>query len=398
MNLMELKAKLETLGLPVQYQSFATGHVPELPYIIFYEDDSDNFFADNSNYYDGLNVVCELYSDEKDIELETKVQKLFFDNEIEYNSQQTFIDSENMYLKAYSVSIIFDSLSLADVEEKEIDKTKLQMLVNYAESLNADLYETDSFSKLQTVTAYAKALLVDADATQDEVNESEDELLSALNNLVLLIIEIDKTALHEQIDYADSLTASSYTQETWALLAFALDSAKKVYDDENAKQVDVNSALTSLFKTINGLTKPEDGYEKGRNLYAPLYWQAQGSEGGLDTFTGEIDSYISHDYAHSNFIEIPASASYTVFNTNSSDSYYILYYTKDKKYISYEYMYNLRNGKLNNIPRLASFMRIQTNKQTPSSLLINKTKIEWDSTTAYTIAPEDIPYNTLTQI
>jgi len=393
---MEFKSKLETLGLPIQYQSFVAGHVPELPYIIFYEDDSDNFFADNSNYFDSLNVICELYSDNKDLELETKVQKLFFDNEIEYNSQETFIDSENMYLKAYSVSIIYDAL--ADVKEKEIDKTKLQMLVNYSETLKEDLYEQDSFSKLQTVTAYAKAILVDSDALQDEVDESEGELLSALNNLTLIIVEIDKTALKEQIDFAENLSANSYTQETWALLTFALSDAKEVYDDENAKQININSALTNLFKAINSLEKPQGGYEKGRNLYAPLYWQSQGFDGGLDTTTGEIDSYIFSDYTHSNFIEIPAVATYTVFNTSGSDSYYILYYTKDKKYISYEYMYDSRNGKLNNIPRQAEFMRIQTNKQTPSSLLINKTKIEWDSATDYTITPEDIPYNTLTQI
>lgn len=394
MNLMEFKSKLETLGFPVQYQSFASGHAPELPYIIFYEDDSDNFFADNSNYYDGLNVVCELYSNEKDIELETKVQKLFYDNEIEYNSQETFIDSENMYLKAYSVSIIFDAL--ADAQVKEIDKTKLQMLVNYAESLNADLYESDSFNKLQTITAYAKAILVDADALQDEVDESEDELLTALNSLVLIIVEIDKTALKEQIDYADSLIASSYTQETWGLLTFALNDAKRVFDDENAKQIDVNSALVNLFNAVNNLAKPEGGYEKGRNLYAPLYWQAQGFDGGIDTTTGEINSY--DFYVHSNFIEVPLNAIYTVLKTNTGDLFYIMYYNKDKKYIGYQLVYDATNTKASDIPRNAEFMRIQSNKQTPSSLLINQTKIEWDSATDYTIAPEDIPFNKLTQI
>ena len=390
---MELKAKLETLGLPIQYQSFASGHVPELPYLIFYEDDSDNFFADNVNYFDSLNVVCELYTDEKDIELETKLQKLFFDNEIEYNSQETFIDSENMYLKAYSVSIIFDAL--ADVKEKEIDKSKLQMLVNYAESLSEDLYETDSFNKLQTITAYAKAILIDSDATQDEVNESEDELLTALNDLVFIIVEVDKTALKEQIDYANSLTASIYTQETWVLLTFALLDAKKVYDDENAKQADINNSLLSLFNAVNSLKKPKNDYEKGRNLYAPLFWQAQGFEGGINSTTGEINSY---DYTHSNFIEIPVTATFTVFKTNGSDSYHIMYYTKDKEYINYKFLYNTTGAKKIDMPRTAKFMRVQSNKQTPSSLLINKTKIEWDEATDYTIAPEDIPYNTLTQI
>ena len=111
MNLMEFKAELEKLEIPIQYRAFASGQAPELPYIIFYENDSDNIFADNSNWFDVLNVVCELYADEKDIELETKIQKLFYDTEIQYNSTETYIDSENMYLKAYDVQITFDSLA-----------------------------------------------------------------------------------------------------------------------------------------------------------------------------------------------------------------------------------------------------------------------------------------------
>ena len=78
MNLMEFKAELEQLGIPIQYRSFASGQAPQLPYLIFYENDSDNVFADNHNYYDVLNVICELYADEKDIELEIKLQKLFY--------------------------------------------------------------------------------------------------------------------------------------------------------------------------------------------------------------------------------------------------------------------------------------------------------------------------------
>ena len=74
---MELKAELEQLEIPIQYQAFQVGHAPSLPYLIFYENDSDNIFADNSNWFDVLNIICELYSDEKDIELENKLHKLF---------------------------------------------------------------------------------------------------------------------------------------------------------------------------------------------------------------------------------------------------------------------------------------------------------------------------------
>ena len=184
MNLMEFKAELEKLEIPIQYRSFSVGHAPSLPYILFYEDDSDNVFADNHNYFDVLNVSCELYTDEKDIGLETKLQKLLYDLEIQYNSTETFIDSENMYLKAYDVQITFDSL--ADVQEKEIDKSNLKTLVGYVETLKADNFEVDGFSKLETVLAYAKAVLIDDEATQDEVTENVSGLINALGQLQLI--------------------------------------------------------------------------------------------------------------------------------------------------------------------------------------------------------------------
>ena len=181
---MEFKAELEQLEIPIQYQAFASGQAPQLPYLIFYENDSDNIFADNHNYFDVLNVACELYTDEKDIELETKLQKLLYDLEIEYNSTETYIDSENMYLKAYDVQITFDSL--ADVKEKEVDKSNLKLLIDYAETLSADAYESASFNELQTVLAYAKAILIDSEATQDEVTENVSGLINALGQLQLI--------------------------------------------------------------------------------------------------------------------------------------------------------------------------------------------------------------------
>lgn len=181
---MEFKAELEQLEIPIQYRAFESGQAPELPYLIFYENDSDNVFADNSNWFDVLNVACELYTDNKDIELETKLHKLFYDNEIQYNSTETYIDSENMYLKSYDVVITFDSL--ADVKEKEIDKSNLKTLVGYVETLKSDAYDVDGFNKLQTVLGYAKAILIDEETTQDEVTDNVSGLINALGQLQLI--------------------------------------------------------------------------------------------------------------------------------------------------------------------------------------------------------------------
>ncbi len=385
MNLMEFKAELEKLEIPIQYRAFQVGHAPSLPYLIFYENDSDNVFADNHNYYDVLNVVCELYTDEKDIELETKLQKLLYDLEIQYNSTETFIDSENMYLKAYDVVITFDSL--ADVQEKEIDKTNLKTLVDYVETLKSDNYEVDGFSKLQTVLAYAKAILIDYETAQDEVDESEIELLNALNGLVAL--GIDKTQLKSLVDYVRTLSTVDYTAETWDVLRVALVDAEAVYANDNAKQNEVNDVLNKLFEAFKNLQKPAGGFEKGVNLYAPLSWQAQGLYGGLDYSTGEVNEHTF--YIHSDFIKIPDESPSVSMQTKGSDSIYIFIYDENKMFIKNEYVYG-DVSKTFEILRKARYIRTYSYKQTPSSILINKTKVEFGELTDWTIAPEDEEY------
>ena len=390
MNLMEFKSELEQLEIPIQYRAFESGQAPELPYIIFYENDSDNIFADNSNWFDVLNVVCELYTDEKDIELETKLQKLLYDLEIEYNSTETFIDSENMYMKAYDVVITFDSL--ADVKEKEINKTNLKTLVDYVETLKSDAYEVDGFSKLETVLAYSKAILIDEETTQDEVDENEIELLNALNGLILIIVEIDKTQLKSLVDYVRTLSTVDYTAETWDVLRVALVDAEAVYVNDNAKQNEVNDVLNKLFEAFKNLQKPTGGFEKGVNLYAPLSWQAQGLYGGLDYSTGEVNDHTF--YIHSDFIKIPDESPSVSMQTKGSDSIYIFIYDENKMFMKNEYVYG-DVSKTIEILRKARYIRTYSYKQTPSSILINKTKIEFGEKTDWTIAPEDEQYMNL---
>lgn len=385
MNIMEFKAELEKLDIPIQYRAFSVGQAPELPYLIFYENDSDNIFADNHNYYDVLNVACELYADNKDIELETKLQKLLYDLEIQYNSTETLIDSENMYLKAYDVVITFDSL--AEVKAKEIDKSNLKTLIDYVETLKSDNYEVDGFSKLETVLAYAKAIMIDSEATQDEVDEIEQDLMVTLNGLVAL--GIDKTQLKSQIDYVKTLAPSDYTAETFYSLEIALQNAEAAYIDDNATQSNINDVLNKLFEAFISLKKSEVVLEKGVNLYAPLDWQARGLYGGLDNYTGEVNDYSF--YIHSNFIKIPDEYFSLTVQSKGSDIIFIFFYDEEKRFIKNESAYGdiIRTFE---ILRKAKYIRMYTYEQTPSSVLINKTKVEFGEKTDWTIAKEDGEY------
>ena len=67
-------------------------------------------------------------------------------------------------------------------------------------------------------------------------------------------------------------------------------------------------------------------------------------------------------------------------------------YDDDKKVIGYEYFYNRGTHKTFTIPKRAGYIRITGDKQTPSSILINKTKVEFGEKTDWTIAKEDEQY------
>lgn len=105
MTLPELKDKLKMLNLPIAYRCFAVGQVPEFPYIVYYVDEDIGFYADDTVYYEGCAVTIEVYTGQKDLQLEKKVKELLNENELPYESYESFLDSENMYLKAYEIEI-----------------------------------------------------------------------------------------------------------------------------------------------------------------------------------------------------------------------------------------------------------------------------------------------------
>ena len=70
MTLPELKEILKTLGL---YLQWAVGQVPELPYILYYSDEDNCFYADDVVFFEGSAVTVEVYSQNRDLELESRV-------------------------------------------------------------------------------------------------------------------------------------------------------------------------------------------------------------------------------------------------------------------------------------------------------------------------------------
>ena len=98
-NLVEM---LQELKIPFAYDHFAEGESPEPPFICYLIPGSDNFAADGRVYFKLNEVRIEMYTDFKDISLESRLEDVLDGREIFYNKSETWIQSEKLYEVMYS--------------------------------------------------------------------------------------------------------------------------------------------------------------------------------------------------------------------------------------------------------------------------------------------------------
>ena len=97
-NIVEM---LQEMNIPFAYDHFAEGESPEPPFICYLIPGSDNFAADGKVYFKMNEVRIEMYTDFKDLDLESRVEGVLDGHEIFYNKSETWIQSEKLYEVMY---------------------------------------------------------------------------------------------------------------------------------------------------------------------------------------------------------------------------------------------------------------------------------------------------------
>lgn len=162
----------------------------------------------------------------------------------------------------------------APVKATNVDKSALQAAVDAAPTAQGS-YTADSWTAFQTALTAAKAVLNDADATQEAV----DAALADLNAAVAALVSVDKSALQTAVNAAPS-DASAYTAASWTAYQTALTAAKAVLNNANATQAEVNDALTDLntakaaLVDISGLKSAVAGAITEQGSYTDDTWAA----------------------------------------------------------------------------------------------------------------------------
>lgn len=108
MKFSEVYALLKRSGLDVGYYQWEEKQVPPLPYILYYFPNMDPEAADNANYASIYQLNVELYTKNKDFELEANLDTVLTDGGMVFRKEETYIDSERMYEVLYTMEVLID--------------------------------------------------------------------------------------------------------------------------------------------------------------------------------------------------------------------------------------------------------------------------------------------------
>ena len=120
MTTQEVFSMLSGINIPVAYYQFPDDTVKAPPFICFFYSDSNDVFADNTNYQKVERLVVELYTDNKDFSLESQVETALNNKELVYTRDETYLDSERMYEVIYTTDVVItEAITEVNLNEPE---------------------------------------------------------------------------------------------------------------------------------------------------------------------------------------------------------------------------------------------------------------------------------------
>lgn len=105
MEIRALKEFLEQLGLPVAITSFYAEE--NLPFLVILPDGTESSGSDFAAELRLDNYQIELYTEEKDFDLEEKLEALLDEQGIHFVKHEAYIDEEAMYQCAYEIEFYY---------------------------------------------------------------------------------------------------------------------------------------------------------------------------------------------------------------------------------------------------------------------------------------------------
>ena len=108
MRYEEVDQLMDSIGIPCAYRSFPKSTDKSTPYLDYYYEGYDDFFADNKNYQKIAELRIELYTDAKDEDSEAQVEEVLDQAEITYAKEEIYIEDEELFEIIYESEVIIN--------------------------------------------------------------------------------------------------------------------------------------------------------------------------------------------------------------------------------------------------------------------------------------------------
>lgn len=108
MTYKQIASMVSSIGLPYAYYQFPEGTAQAPPFVVFFYADTDDVFADDTNYQRIATLNIELYTSEKDFSTESTAEQILTNNNLTYYKEENYIDSEQMWQIAYEMEVIIN--------------------------------------------------------------------------------------------------------------------------------------------------------------------------------------------------------------------------------------------------------------------------------------------------
>lgn len=177
------------------------------------------------------------------------------------NADQTAVDEAAALLNE-----AMGALVAAEPEPPvEADKTALEALIAEAENYNRADYTEETWAVFAEALANAHSVNLDAAATQEAVDQAEEDLQEAIDGLEKVREDVNLDAIRDLIAQAQKLNKDDYTAESWEAMQNALTDAVTAANDPEATQEQIDAAAAALEDAIGALEKAEPGEDPGQN-------------------------------------------------------------------------------------------------------------------------------------
>lgn len=107
MTYKEISQMIASFGLPYAYYQFPDGTAQTPPFICFFYS-YDDIHADDCNYIGRVMLNIELYTDDKDFNLESTIENALTQGGFSFAKEAAYIENERMWQITYTMEVLIN--------------------------------------------------------------------------------------------------------------------------------------------------------------------------------------------------------------------------------------------------------------------------------------------------